>query len=68
MSNRPYPVSSFGGGLNIRDKSDAVDPTEAIDLLMPYMESESLTRLRKVTTMLKLGEREDDDDDDYDDE
>ena len=29
----PIALSDFSGGLNLRDKSDAVDPREAIDLL-----------------------------------
>jgi hypothetical protein len=29
----PNPIPAFNGGLNIRDKEDAVDPTQAIDLL-----------------------------------
>ncbi len=33
MGYTPNPIPSFGGGLNIRDKVDAIDPTEAIDLL-----------------------------------
>src|SRR5215208_1623780 len=28
----PLPIPSFDGGLNLRDKTDAIDPTEAIDL------------------------------------
>ena len=33
VPNKPYSIPSFGGGLNLRDKADAVDPGEAIDLL-----------------------------------
>jgi hypothetical protein len=29
----PNPIPAFNGGLNIRDKEDAIDPTQAIDLL-----------------------------------
>src|SRR5690606_20907564 len=31
MGYAPQPFTSFGNGLNLRDKADAVDPADAID-------------------------------------
>ena len=33
MGYSPVPIPGFGGGLNLRDRVDAVDPTQAIDAL-----------------------------------
>lgn len=33
MSYEPFPFPSFGGGLNLRDKSDAIAEEEAVDCL-----------------------------------
>ena len=33
MGYLPEPIPHFAGGLNLRDKTDAVDPSQAIDLL-----------------------------------
>lgn len=46
MTYRPVLFSGFGGGLNLRDQPDVVDPAQAIDILNVTLTEKGALRLR----------------------